>query len=79
MKKLVLLFFVIGYYSMAVAHAGMIDRYLEMKVSVEALVLVIGITQAILYLFLRFSKSRIACWYKGYAIHIAKILHRRLG
>ena len=77
MKKLVLLFFVIGYYSMAVAHAGMFDRYLEMKVSVEALVLVIGITQAILYLFLRFSKSRIACWYKGYAIHIAKILHRR--
>ena len=77
MKKLVLLFFVIGYYSMAVAHAGMFDRYLEMKVSVEALVLVMGITQAILYLFLRFSKSRIACWYKGYAIHIAKILHRR--
>ena len=62
---------------MAVAHSGMMDRYLEMKVSVEALVLVIGITQAILYLFLRFSKSRIACWYKGYAIHIAKILHRR--
>lgn len=77
MKKLVLLFFVISYCSIAVAHAGMFDRYLEMKVNVEALVLVIGISQAILYLFLKFSKSRIARWYKRYTIHIAKMLHKR--
>jgi len=78
MKKLVLLFFVISCCCMAVAHAGMFDRYLEMKISVEALVLVIGITQVILYLFLKFSKLRIARWYKGYTLHIAKMLHKRI-
>lgn len=63
---------------MAVAHAGMYDRYLEMKVSVEALVLVIGITQVILYLFLRFSKSRVVCRYKECIIHITRRLHKKI-
>ena len=36
---------------MANAHAGLADRYLEMKISVDALVLVIAVTQVSTYFF----------------------------
>ena len=52
MKKLLMLFgFVLSYCTMADAHAGMYDRYLDMKICVDALVMVIAVTQVFIYLF----------------------------
>ena len=60
---------------MANAHAGIADRYLRMKISVEALMLVFVVTQVSTYLFLRYSKSKVSCWYKKLIIRIAKKIH----
>lgn len=62
---------------MANAHAGLADRYLEMKISVEALMLVFVVTQVSTYLFLRYSKSKVSCWYKKLIIRIAKKIHKK--
>lgn len=51
MKKLLMLFgFVLSCYTMADAHAGMYDRYLDMKICVDALVMVIAVIPDILQL-----------------------------
>lgn len=57
---------------MANAHSGMSDRYLDMKICVDALVMVIAVIQVSIYLFLRYSKSKVSCWYKRLIIRIAK-------
>lgn len=61
---------------MANAHAGLADRYLEMKISVDALVLVIAVTQVSTYFFLKYSKSKVSFWYKKLIIRIAKKVHK---
>ena len=61
---------------MANAHAGLADRYLKMKISVDALVLVIAVTQVSAYLFLKYSKSKVSFWYKKLIIRIAKKIHK---
>ena len=76
MKKLLMLFgFVLSCCTMANAHAGMYDRYLDMKISIDALVMVI--VQVFIYLFLRYSKSKVSCWYKGLIIRIAKKVYKK--
>ena len=46
MKKLLMLFcIVLSYCTMANAHSGMSDRYLDMKICVDALVMVIAVIQ----------------------------------
>ena len=78
MKKLMMLFcFVLSCCTMANAHAGLADRYLEMKISVDALVLVIAVTQVSTYLFLKYSKSKVSCWYKKLIIRIAQKVHKK--
>lgn len=78
MKKLLMLFgFVLSCYTMADAHAGMYDRYLDMKICVDALVMVIAVTQVFIYLFLRYSKSKVSCWYKRLIIRIAKKVYKK--
>ena len=73
MKKLLMLFcFVLSYCTMANAHSGMSDRYLDMKICVDALVMVIAVIQVSIYLFLRYSKSKVICRYKRFIIRIAK-------
>ena len=62
---------------MANAHAGIADRYLRMKISVDALMLVFAVTQVSTYLFLRYSKSKVNCWYKKLIIRIAKRIYRK--
>lgn len=60
MKKLLMLFcLVLSCCTMANAHAGMYDLYLDMKISVDALVMVIAVIQVSIYLFLRYSKSKV--------------------
>lgn len=77
MKKLMMLFcFVLSCCIMANAHAGLADRYLEMKISVDALVLVIAVTQVSTYFFLKYSKSKVSFWYKKLIIRIAKKVHK---
>ena len=77
MKKLMMLFcFVLSCCTMANAHAGLADRYLKMKISVDALVLVIAVTQVSAYLFLKYSKSKVSFWYKKLIIRIAKKIHK---
>lgn len=61
---------------MAIAHVGLADRYLEMKISVDALVLVIAVTQVSTYFFLKYSKSKVSFWYKKLIIRIAKKVHK---
>ena len=51
---------------MANAHAGLADRYLEMKISVDALVLVIAVTQVSTYFFLKYSKSKVSLSEQSY-------------
>lgn len=78
MKKFMMLFcFVLSCCTMANAHAGLADRYLEMKISVDALVLVIAVTQVFAYFFLRYSKSKVSCWYKKLIIRITKRVYRK--
>lgn len=57
---------------MANVYAGIADRYLRMKISVDALMLVFAVTQVSTYLFLRYSKSKVSCWYKKLIIRIAQ-------
>lgn len=78
MRRLSLFFFSIFFCNVVMAHAGMYDRYLDMKISVEALVLVIAVCQLSAYLFLRYSKSQLACHYKKVILHIAKTVYRNL-
>ena len=59
------------------AHAGMYDRYLDMKICVDALVMVIAVIQVSIYLFLRYSKSKVSCWYKRLIIRIAKKVYKK--
>ena len=47
--------------TMANAHAGMYDRYLDMKICVDAIVMVIAVIQVSIYLFLRYRKSKVSC------------------
>lgn len=61
---------------MANAHAGIADRYLKMKISVDALMLVFAVTQVSTYIFLKYSKSKVSCWYKKLIIRIAKKVHK---
>jgi membrane protein len=78
MKKLMMLFcFVLSCCTMANAHAGLADRYLEMIINVDALVLVFAVTQVSTYLFLKYSKSKVSCWYKKHIIRIAKKVHKK--
>lgn len=78
MKKLMMLFcFVLSCCIMANAHAGIADRYLRMKISVDALMLVFAVTQVSTYLFLRYSKSKVSCWYKKLIIRIAKRINKK--
>lgn len=63
---------ILSYCTMVNAHAGMYDRYLDMKICVDALVMVIAVIQVSIYLFLRYSKSKVSCWYKRLIIRIAK-------
>jgi hypothetical protein len=62
---------------MANAHSGMSDRYLDMKICVDALVMVIAVIQVSIYLFLRYSKSKVSCWYKRLIIRIAKKVYKK--
>lgn len=78
MKKLLMLFcFVLSCCTMANAHSGMSDRYLDMKICVDALVMVIAVIQVSIYLFLRYSKSKVSCWYKRLIIRIAKKVYKK--
>lgn len=62
---------------MANAHAGIADRYLKMKISVDALMLVFAVTQVSTYIFLKYSKSKVSCWYKKLIIRIAKRINKK--
>lgn len=78
MKKLLMLFcIVLSCCTMANAHSGMSDRYLDMKICVDALVMVIAVIQVSIYLFLRYSKSKVSCWYKRLIIRIAKKVYKK--
>lgn len=78
MKKLLMLFcLILSYCTMVNAHAGMYDRYLDMKICVDALVMVIAVIQVSIYLFLRYSKSKVSCWYKRLIIRIAKKVYKK--
>ena len=68
---------VISCCTMVNAHAGMYDLYLDMKISVDALVMVIAVIQVSIYLFLRYSKSKVSCWYKRLIIRIAKKVYKK--
>lgn len=59
MKKLLMLFcLVLSCCTMVNAHAGMYDLYLDMKISVDALVMVIAVIQVSIYLFLRYRNLK---------------------
>lgn len=78
MKKLLMLFcIVLSCCTMANAHSGMSDRYLDMKICVDALVMVIAVIQVSIYLFLRYSKSKVICRYKRFIIRIAKKVYKK--
>ena len=62
---------------MANAHAGIADRYLKMKISVDALMLVFAVTQVSTYIFLKYSKSKVSCWYKKLIIRIVKRINKK--
>lgn len=73
MKRLLLLScFVLGCCTVAKAHAGMADRYLDAKISIEALVLVIAVIQLSTFLFLKYCKARVVRRYKCIIIRLAK-------
>ena len=69
--------FVLSCCTMANAHAGIADRDLKMKISVDALMLVFAVTQVSTYIFLKYSKSKVSCWYKKLIIRIAKRINKK--
>ena len=78
MKRLLLLsYFVLGCCTVAKAHAGMVDRYLDAKISIEALVLVMAVIQLSTFLFLKYSKAPVVRRYKRFIIRLAKRIFQK--
>lgn len=76
-KRIGICFLIVVLYSTAFAHAGLYDRYLEMMININAITLVIAVTQIACYLILRYCKVQWLLHYKKIVIKWAKYIYKR--